>query len=310
MPPDECSADHLNATDGREWIARISQGDFEGAWRASDRIRSRTRWPTDVRLARHRQQIWDGTDLRGRRVLIRCYHGLGDTIQFIRYACMVKARASEVIVWVQPRLLPLLETARGVDRWLALHDGSPEVEYDVDVEIMELPYVFRTTLATIPSAVPYLWASPPALGGRRPRIGIVWRAGDWDACRSIPFDRLAPLLYVDGVSWYQLQHPVHATERHPALRPIDCNGIQRTADYMSALDLVITIDSMSAHLAGALGLTVWTLLPHQADWRWMESRCDTPWYPTMRLFRQPAPGDWDTVIEDVRHRLLHLLGGH
>jgi ADP-heptose:LPS heptosyltransferase len=108
------------------------------------------------------------------------------------------------------------------------------------------------------------------------------------------------------ISWYWLQHPVRPHERHPNLIPLDCDGIGITAEYMGAMDLVISIDSMAAHLAGALAVPVWTLLSTDADWRWMESRCDSPWYPTMRLFRQDARGDWDGVMEAVRERLLLL----
>jgi len=238
-------------------------------------------------------------------VLIRCYHGLGDTIQFIRYAPLVRRTAAEVIVWAQPRLMPLLEGAPGVDRALPLHDGAPEAEYDVDIEVMELPYAFRTTVETIPNRVPYLTAPTTLLSGRRPRVGIAWRAGDWNHDRSIPFSDLLPLLDRHALSWYPLQFGRPAQEHHSRLNSIDTQTICRLASVIVSLDLVISIDSMPAHLSGALGVPVWTLLPSAADWRWMADREDSPWYPTMRLFRA-TDGGWSSTIERISDALLEL----
>jgi len=143
-----------------KWSHLIRHGAFEEAWQISDAVlQSRAgkpcwHWP------RHYQYIWDGTPLQGKRVLVRCYHGLGDTIQFIRYAPLIKRIAKKVIVWAQPSLIPLVETVEGIDQILPLHDGTPEVAFDVDVESMELPHIFRTTLATIPATIPYLHAAP------------------------------------------------------------------------------------------------------------------------------------------------------
>jgi hypothetical protein len=299
------AAEPLNARDAREWMRLAKRGDLEGAWKASDRIRQRTGGRRDWSQPRHLQQVWGGSYLHGRTVLIRCYHGLGDTIQFIRYAPLVRTIAREVIVWAQRPLLPLLRGLPGVDHFIALHDGAPDVDYDVDIEVMELPYAFRTTLSTIPVRVPYLTADPLPLEARRPRVGIVWRGGEWKSGRSIPFRTLAPLLDLDGVFWCALQVDARGDERHPNLTPVDTTGLVRAAQAMRAMDLVITIDSMTAHLAGALAVPVWTLLTHEADWRWMEHRADTPWYPTMRLFRQPSAGDWESVIHGVRSCFLH-----
>ena len=295
-------AARLNADDAAEWVKRARRGDFEGAWTLSDRILARGQL-CDHTSPRHHQQVWDGTPLAGRRVLIRCYHGLGDTVQFVRYAPMVRAVAREVIVWAQPALLDLLSPVAGIDRLLPLHDGSPEATYDVDVEVMELPFVFRTTLDTIPRACPYLQARPLPLPGDRPRIGLVWRAGAWEQRRSIAFAQLAPLMELRGCSWFQLQHEAEPDERHRDLAVVDTGDVAQTARFMSDLDLVITIDSLPAHLAGALGAPVWTLLTTPADWRWMTDRTDSPWYPTMRLFRQRDAGEWRPVIEDVHHAL-------
>jgi hypothetical protein len=300
--------ERLNAGDAREWLRLAMQGDLTTAWTFSDRIRARTSPRQDPGVPRHLQQIWDGTSLSGRRVLIRCYHGLGDTIQFIRYIPAVRLIACEVIVWVQPRLLPLLRTLPSGIRLLPLHDGTPAVDYDVDVEIMELPYVFRTSIHTIPCAVPYLDATPtPFEGNECLRVGIVWRAGDWDDRRSIPFDVLKRLLTVPHVRWYSLQHDPKGSEQHPNLHPLDNATVQRSAEHMRGLDLVISVDSMPAHLAGALGVPIWTLLAHTADWRWMEGRNDSPWYPTMRLFRQGRAGNWTGLLTDVQSGLHELI---
>ena len=289
----------VHEQDSDAWLRHARRGDFDAAWRASDRILQRGGL-LDWTIPRHQQQIWDGSPLAGRRVLIRCYHGLGDTIQFIRYVPLVRALAREVIVWAQPALVPLLRRVHGIDRLLPLHDGTPEVEYDVDVEVMELAHVFRTTLQTIPSVVPYLFADAAVLPGvDTPRIGLVWRGGGWDARRSIPFEQLTSVITVPGLSCCSLQHEPTARERHGRLHQLNTCGLLRMAACIRAMDLLISIDSMSAHLAGALGVPVWTLLSNDPDWRWMEDRLDSPWYPSMRLFRQPRAGSWEPVIDDV-----------
>jgi hypothetical protein len=286
--------------DAREWLALARRGDFTRAWTISDRILQRHIAHPDAARPRHMQSIWMGEPLAGRRVLIRCYHGLGDTIQFIRYAPVVRAIAREVIVWAQPALLPLLRSVRGIDRLIPLHDGSPDPDYDVDVEVMELPYVFRSTFDTLPREIPYVSVTPATLPGTRPRIGLVWRAGDWENQRSMPFDVLRPLLDLEAFTWCSLQHERRPDESHPRLADISVGDVDEAARRIAALDLIISIDSMPAHLAGALGVPVWTLLIKDADWRWMEGCDDNPWYPTMRLFRQGRAGDWRGVIESVR----------
>ncbi len=296
---------------GASWFRAMRRGDLAAAWEASDAIlRAHAGVPCWHR-PRHEQWVWDGTPLNGKRVLVRCYHGLGDTIQFIRYLPLVKQVAAETVVWAQPALLPLLRTADGIDRLEPLHDGAFEGEYDVDVEVMELAHVFRSTIDTLPNTVPYLHADPAPLGrDGRLAVGLVWRAGDWDERRSIPFHLLAPLAQIPGVDFHVLQ-------RGPALDecPADfgtrsgADDVLEAARVIRALDLVITVDSMPAHLAGALGVPVWTLLMHEPDWRWMLDREDSPWYPTMRLFRQRAPGDWAPVIRRVASELHALAAG-
>ena len=277
-------------------------GKFEKAWKISDGVlQARAGKPTR-HLPRHQQNIWNGTPLNGKHVLVRCYHGLGDTIQFIRYAPLVKAIAQEVIVWAQAPLLPLLKTVKGINQLLPLHDGAPEVEFDADVEVMEIPHIFRTTVETIPSSVPYLQVEPKLLSAENEKynVGLVWKAGDWDPRRNIPFQYLAPLAEVQNIQLYILQGGAAAVgwQEGFGIHPGEFS-LYEYAQVIRGLDLLISIDSMPVHLAGAMGVPVWTLLHADADWRWMLHRADSPWYPTMRLFRQEHQGEWEPVINRV-----------
>jgi hypothetical protein len=285
-----------------DWFTHMRRGDFAAAWAISDAVLASRKDQPSWHLEREYQWIWNGTPLHGQRVLIRCYHGLGDTIQFARFFPIVNAIARECTVWVQPSLIPLLQTMRGIGRLLPLHDGTPEVEYDVDVESMELTHVFRTTVDTIPNDVPYLHVDRASHVPKR-AVGVVWRAGDWGPHRSIPIDTLARLFDLPNVTFVSLQRG----DSDPRLITID--GIDEplsTARVMRALDLVITVDTMTAHLAGALGVPVFTLLPYDHDWRWMDARRDSPWYPSMRLFRQPRAGDWDSVVDELRYAVATM----
>jgi hypothetical protein len=291
----------------------MRRGDFERAWRLCDASLGNEAL-RDPSRPRHLQSVWTGAALRGQRVLVRCYHGLGDTIQFVRYAAPLKKIASEVILWAQPELLTLLRSARGVDRLLALHDGTPECAYDVDVEIMELPHVFRSTLETLPREVPYLDAPAAALdpgrarpGSRPLNVGLAWRAGGWDDRRDVPFELASRIARVPGIAAWALQREPRAGEAGGLVRWSSLvRTVRGTARLVRALDLVVSIDSMPAHLAGALGVPVWTLLPRDCDWRWMEAGEETPWYPTMRLFRQSSPGEWERVVDRVAGELAEL----
>src|SRR5829696_3769948 len=289
---------HVVANKVEEWIEAMRRGDFVTAWKISDALLLTRRDEDQLKLQRWQQSIWNGGDVAGKRVLVRCYHGLGDTIQFIRYAALLKKMATEVIVWVQPSLIPLLRGVSGIDRLLPLHDGVPDVEYDIDVELGELPYVFRTTMESIPAEVPYIFVEPATLTSNgRLRVGLIWESGDWDSRRSIPFSQVRRLSEVAGVDWHILQREPLRAGWDGKLgmisggdNPLDDARVMRT------LDLVISVDTMTAHLAGALGQKTWTLLPAVADWRWMLNRSDSPWYPTMRLFRQREERQWPQVI--------------
>ncbi|MDQ3277282.1 MAG: ADP-heptose--LPS heptosyltransferase [Bacteroidota bacterium] len=291
------------------WMNAMLQGKFEEAWKISDAVLQERAGKPCWHLPRHQQYIWDGSSLENRRVLVRCYHGLGDTIQFIRFMPELKRVAKEVIVWAQPPLIPLLQTVEGIDRILPLHDGTPEVEYDVDIEIMELSHIFRSTLETIPRKIPYLHVAPTYLSSHQNTlsVGLVWKAKDWDPQRNIAFPLLKPLLDVPGSIIYILQGDAKAAgwQEGVATYPGEYN-LYDYAGVIAGLDLLISIDSMPAHLAGALGVPVWTLLHASADWRWMRGRNETPWYPTMHLFRQQQQGAWEPVIQKVKEQLQQL----
>ncbi|WP_199231183.1 hypothetical protein [Falsiroseomonas bella] len=294
---------------GERWMALMRQGAWEQAWQLSDAALAARGRHRDWTLPRHLQTVWDGTPLAGRRVLVRCYHGLGDTIQFIRLVPRLQAIAREVIVWAQPALIPLLATLRPSPRLLPLHDGTPEARFDTDIEIMELAHALRITPAGLDTTVPYL--HPPRFRrttGEALEVGLVWRAGDWDTRRSVPLSLLQPLGRRPGVALRILQRGPALAERDSGFgTDIGSDDALTAASRIAALDLVISIDSMPAHLAGALGVPVWLLLPEPADWRWMEGRDDSPWYPGMRLFRQDRPGDWTAPVTHMLQALRLLM---
>jgi hypothetical protein len=291
------------------WIEAMRRGAFQRAWTLNHRdlqARIARGEPKHVG-ARHLQHIWRGEPLNDARVLVRCYHGLGDTLQFIRFAAPLRRIAREVILWVQPELIELTADARGVDRALPLHDGTPEVDYDADIEIMELAFALRVSHTQIEASVPYLWppqGAAPRLEPGRFHVGLVWRAGDWDPRRSVALRRFSALA-LPNVRLHLLQ----PAENDEAAGWSDClwrPRIRDAAGTIARLDAVITVDTMMAHLAGAMGLPVWTLLCRDCDWRWGVGET-TPWYRSMRLFRQTRAGDWQSVIERVAESLARIV---
>jgi hypothetical protein len=288
------------------WIELARSGDFAAAWKVSDEAGALRAgldcscWP------RHHQFLWRGEPLDNKRVLVRCYHGLGDTIQFIRFLPHLRSLAREVILWAQPALIPLISRQKaGAHRVLPLHDGAPRVKCDVNIELAELMHALRVDERLIQVRSPYLRVpSSVARVSPRQRIGVVWRAGEWSPHRSIPCSMLECLQEVPDVDWIVLQRgPALSEWSHSFGCVPEIRGILDEAIEMRALDLLISVDTCSAHLAGALGVPVWTLLPFDADWRWMTGRTDTPWYPTMRLFRQQRAGEWGGVLENVLEEL-------
>ena len=255
--------------------------------------------------------LWLGAEsLEGKTILLFAEQGLGDSLQFCRYVPLVKARGARVVLEVQRPLVGLLKSLDGVDVVLAKGETLPP--FDFHCPLMSLPLAFGTEVDTIPAAPRYLDADPARvaawqarLGPRqRPRVGLVWSGNVQhanDHNRSIPFAQLAPLLGLD-CDFYSLQK-----EYRPADLPeLDASVVQRmdahlndfadTAALCEAMDVVIAVDTSVAHLAAALGRPVWLLLPHVADWRWLTAREDSPWYPSVRLLRQPARGDYAAAI--------------
>jgi hypothetical protein len=299
-----------------EWFAAMRRGDWESAWRATDRIelprRSAQHAPGFVRRPEHLR--WDGTPTAGRSVLVRCEHGLGDTLQFMRFLPRLGARQLHFLV--QPPLVALLRGAPGLGEVRNYWTEEPLPPHEVDLEVMELAYVLRATPATLPPPYPHLAAQlPPAHAlqlpgdGRRLRVGLFWATSHWDPSRSVPLRLLEPLFTLPGVRFYSLQQgpdaddPLQDAFELVRLSPRTA-GIEQAAAALCRLDLVISVDAMPVHLAGTLGRPTWVLLKHQADWRWMEGRADSPWYPSVRLFRQPRAGDWEAVVERVRAQLV------
>jgi hypothetical protein len=291
------------------WAAAMKRGDFETAWRINDAIlHDRIQSAVDCReWPRHLQFVWRGGSLRDKRVLVRCYHGLGDTIQFARLLTPLAAIAREVVVWAQPPLLKLISTIDGVAAVLPLNDGAPPVGFEADIEIMELAYALRVSSDSMPGRVPYLFPRTPIHPldkGQFLTVGLVWAAGDWNPGRSVPAHLFTRLLDITGVRFVSLQRGSPQHERSMlGIDDFSSDDVDVTAARLKQLDLLITVDSMPAHLAGALGVRVWTLLQLGCDWRWMNTGERSVWYPTMRLCRQPRAGAWEPVLNEVRAAL-------
>ncbi len=281
-----------------KWMAAMRRGDEAAAWAVSDAVLAARDPATrdDPGMAYHLRWVWDGQPFDGRHVLVRCYHGLGDTLQFVRFLPALRARAASVTLEVQPALRGLLADAPGADQVIAFDMASPAPTSGCDIEIMELAHALRLPADAAPA--PYLRVAAASAGG----VGLCWQAGGWDAARSVPLALLAPALPpVLAVRELVCLQPEPAPGWLRVRNPQGCGAaIADTAALIAGLDLVVTVDTMVAHLAGALGVATWLLLKHDADWRWMRGRADSPWYPSMRLFRQPAPGDWAGVAAEVR----------
>ncbi|MEA2709005.1 MAG: hypothetical protein QOF78_1606, partial [Phycisphaerales bacterium] len=266
------------------------------------------------------QPAWNGEDVAGKTFLIHTEQGLGDTIQFIRYAPLLAARGARVIVECPPNLADLLRTVDGVAEVIARPHAPPP--FDVHAAVLDLPRLFGTTLETIPADVPYVsvdpdraqkWSTELASEAPHNRIGLVWSGNPKhanDRNRSIPLREFEPLAAMSHLTFFNLQKGPAAGQMSDStlkLKLIDhttrLQTFADTAALIAQLDLVITVDTSVAHLAGALGKPVWVLLPKVADWRWMLERTDSPWYPTMRLFRQQTAGDWATVLRELQAEL-------
>lgn len=310
--PDHADA-HWNLAVLLLMTGQLSEGWREFSWRFQK---------SSAAPARRWQEYpaWDGAPLSGRTILLWAEQGAGDTLQFVRYAPLVAARGGRVLLEVQSRgLVPLVGSVAGVDGVFAC--GEPIPHFDLQASLMDLPALFGTDLATVPDQVPYLSVDPArrqACGALCPddgsfKVGLVWQgnaAHPNDLNRSLPTEKLALLSGLSGVSFYSLQLGASGapasflpmTDLAPAI-----GDYADTAALAHRLDLVLSVDTSVAHLCGALGLPVWLLVPFVPDWRWLLGRDDSPWYPTMRLFRQPRRGDWDFVLQQVVRALAEVI---
>jgi tetratricopeptide (TPR) repeat protein len=300
-------------------MTRLSMGDFAAGWKQYE-----WRWRTGA-FARHRRQfqapLWLGEGaISGKTILLHAEQGFGDTIQFIRYAPLLASRGAKVICEVQPELRSLLAQLEGVT---VMASGEALPAFDLHCPLLSLPLAFETRLETIPAAVPYLDAPQERVASwrdrlppGRPRAGFVWsgqRSHKNDSNRSIALARLSAWFENPTVQCLGLQSDLRGADGE-ALRGLPnlvhlgggLRDFADTAAVISLLDIVVSVDTAVAHLAGAMGKPVVILVPYAADFRWMRSRGDNPWYPTAELFRQPAFGDWDSVIARVSDRLRQL----
>jgi tetratricopeptide (TPR) repeat protein len=314
-------------------LAYLADGDFEKGWPKYE-----WRWQRGTQLSPRelKQPQWDGTPLNGKKILIHAEQGLGDTFQFIRYAKVVKEQfGGEVIVAVQhPLHVFAIRCCPYIDKVIPLSHIYTQ-ECDVQIPLMTIPLVLKTTEKTIPVNIPYLVPEPVLVtywgqklaADKNFKVGICWQGNSKYsspflravvAAKSLPLEKFKPLLQTPGVSFYSLQKQTGEEQIKEwnglNLKTFDADFDDKhgrfmdTAAVIKHLDLVITIDTSISHLAAALGKPVWIMIPEPPDWRWMLERDDTPWYPNnMRLFRQPTQGDWDNVIATMTQELQRVL---
>ncbi|CAH2605604.1 Tetratricopeptide repeat protein (plasmid) [Rhodovastum atsumiense] len=317
LAPDLPDARHNRA------MALLARGDMAAGWQEYE---WRWRTPQMTRFRRDfPQPQWQGEAAPGQTLLIHAEQGFGDTLQFCRYASLAAARGLRVIMEVQPPLLRLLRDLPDVDRVVARGEELPQ--FDLHCPMLSLPFALGTTLATIPGDTPYLHADATqvvawkarlaATVGQRQRIGLVWAGNPrahlavgaaLDRHRSIPPERLASLLDLPGRQFFSLQKDGPAAPAGLGLidHMAEMKDFADTAALVVALDMVISVDTAVAHLAAALGRPVWLLDRFNPCWRWLLGRRDSPWYPTLRIYRQPRPGDWDAVLTEVARDLGNL----
>jgi len=265
---------------------------------------------------------WRGEGRNGRTLLIHAEQGLGDTLHFVRFISGAAATGGPVVLQVQPQLAELLRNSLDV---IVISRDEPEPPFDLHVPLMSLAYELGTTIDMIPAEVPYLKVAPAKIAEWRQRlakysglkVGVVWAGSPGhrhDGMRSLPAEIVLPDLLIPGVQLFSLQKEPRAGDR-PVLEQLKGKVVDLephlanfadTAAAVSAMDLVITVDTSVAHMAGALGKPTWILLPHILDWRWLYEREDTPWYPTVRLFRQRRPKDWASVLNRLPGELARL----
>jgi tetratricopeptide (TPR) repeat protein len=300
-------------------MALLLTGDFEQGWKEYGwrwKLKDHSRYDLP-------QPVWDGSDISGKTIFLYAEQGFGDTIQFVRFAPLVAERGAQVILECQKELKSLIQQLRGVHSVITREDPLPE--FDVHCPLLSLPLVFNTTPESIPAKIPYVapntimlqeWSDKVKNDNARLKVGIVWSGNPKnkaDQFRSIPLESFLQLWKIAG-GYYSLQKGEGSSQvkkLSEMFKLIDytdeIHDFSDTAALIENLDLVICVDTAVAHLAGALGKPVWTLLPFNPDWRWMLNREDSPWYPTMRLFRQLSPGDWGSVMDNVEKELWKIM---
>lgn len=288
----------------------LLQGQFERGWREHEwRLKCRDfRSPADaLGLAR-----WDGSDLAGKRILIHAEQGFGDTLQFVRYLPLVAQRGGTITLTCQPELTNLLRPVPGVHQLAEIKTVSAS-EFDVQCPLLSLPLVMGTRLDSIPADVPYLhadaersgrWREKLAEHSSKLKIGLAWAGRPThlkDRFRSIALEKMAALTDIPDALFVSLQKGAESPKTGVELLDLaaELTDFADTAGLIDNLDLVISVDTAVAHLAGAMGKPVWVLLPYVPDWRWMLEREDSLWYPTMKLFRQPKIGDWESPVQRI-----------
>jgi hypothetical protein len=293
-----------------EGIAALALGDYKAGWEG---FTARWQLPAYAKFKRDfAKPYWNGENLEGKTIFLYAEQGFGDTIQMARYVPLLAKQGAKVILEAQPALVRLLGCLQGSPQIVSKGDALPDFDYYC--AMMDVPRGFGTELMTIPSATPYLWAEPseveryrPSLSARR-RIGLSWAgrsSHENDHNRSLKFTQLAPWLALQDIEWVSLQRVVPDGDAAALAASSVLDWGRGFADFavtaaaIMTLDLVITVDTAIAHLAGALGKPVWILLPFYADWRWLLDRTDSPWYPTARLFRQPQPKNWGPTLSSL-----------
>jgi Flp pilus assembly protein TadD len=302
-------------------LLNLLRGDWGRAW---PEYEWRWRWNQfPSRRRQFTQPMWRGEELGGKTILLHAEQGFGDTIQLVRYLPLVSSRGAKVVVECQDELLPIFQRLPGDYRWVRFGQELPA--FDVHCPLASLPMVFGTTLQTIPEQTPPLGAADDRIAlwrermgptDARPRVGICWAGNatfNGDHTRSVKLEQLHDLLAIEKFKFFSLQKGVPA-ERIQEIgfdkRLIDLgsefNDFADTAAVIALCDLIVTTDTSVPHLAGAMDKNVWVMLQYVPDWRWLLDREDSPWYPSARLFRQTALGDWDGVIARVARALANM----
>ncbi|MBM4146647.1 MAG: tetratricopeptide repeat protein [Nitrospira sp.] len=301
-------------------LINLLLGNFKEGWKGYE-------WRWKLKEAYQRnfyQPMWDGSDIKGKTILLHAEQGFGDTIQFIRYAPLVAQRGVKVIVECQKELTSLFKNVEGIHQVISHGESLPY--FDVRCPLLSLPAVFDTTTENIPAKIPYIavemnfidkWRKKVEIRDSQMKIGLAWAGratARKESYRACSLEMFAPFARLSNVIFYSLQKgkASEQTVNSPfGMKLIDytkeIEDFSDTAGLMYHLDIVISVDTAVAHLAGALGKPVWTLIPFAPDWRWSLNRDDCPWYPTMRLFRQTAPGDWSSVIDKIYNELQRLI---